>query len=196
MIIQTRPTILKIAKHLFAVHGYEGFSMRTLAKESGVGLSSIYHFFTDKDEILKEIFDSTNIQLGLARKKLSLRDSASKMLKDRIMYQFEHIEDVVFVLKYYLHFRPKYLKIDSGYLPSKGYLHIEEVLTFGVENGELSITKKDISKQAKVIAHSINGFLLEYYPAPPSKKELQDVVTTLHIFMMRSLTNKDMIQIL
>ncbi|NCU37812.1 TetR/AcrR family transcriptional regulator [Candidatus Saccharibacteria bacterium] len=190
MTTTTKITILKKSKELFATNGYEGFSMRILAKESGVGLSSIYHFFNDKDEILKEVFDATNKELGIARANLPTRSSAEAMLLDRINFQFQHIEDVVFVLKYYLHFRPSFLKLDSGYLPSKGYLHIEEVLQLGVENKEFSIKPSEIFKEAKVVAHAINGFLLEYYPSPPTKEELTDIVTSIHTFLMRSLTNR------
>ncbi len=191
MTATTKPTILKISKNLFALHGYEGFSMRTLANASGVGLSSIYHFFNDKDEILKEIFDNTNKELGIERAKLRTSISAEEMLLDRINFQFKHIEDVVFVLKYYLHFRPEFLKLDSGYLPSKGYLHIEEVLKAGVENREFAIKASEIDKEAKVIAHAINGYLLEYYPDPPKKDELRKVTQSIHTFLMRSLTNKE-----
>lgn len=191
MTVNTRPTILKISRRLFSINGYEGFSMRTLAKESGVGLSSIYHFFSDKDEILKEIFEITNKELGIARSKLQKSSSAEIMLIERIKFQFEHMESVVFVLKYYLHFRPNFLKLDSGYLPKKACLHIEEALRVGVDNGEFYINAHDIDKEAKVIAHSINGFLLEYYPNKPRKDELNEVASSIHKFIMRSLINEE-----
>ena len=191
MTVNTKSTIIKISKRLFAINGYEGFSMRVLAKESGIGLSSIYHFFNDKDEILKEIFHSTNKELGSARSKLPKSISAEIMLMDRIKYQFLHIESVVFVLKYYLHFRPDFFKIDSGYLPTKAYLHIEEVLKVGVDTGEFSINASDIDIEAKIIAHAINGFLLEYYPNQPKKDELKEITDYIHKFLMRSLTNKE-----
>ena len=165
--------------------------MRTLAKQSGIGLSSIYHFFDDKDQLLKEIFNTTNKQLGVERGKLSKTVQATTMLHDRIRFQFEHIEDVVFVLKYYLHFRPEFLRLDSGYLPTKGYLHITEVLAAGVQSGEFAIAPSDIDKEAKVIAHAINGFLLEYYPSPPKGRDLAEVTGSIHAFLMRSLTNKE-----
>ena len=191
MTAQTKHIILQISKRLFAVDGYEGFSMRTLAQKSGVSLSSIYHFFKDKDELLKAIFDQTNKELGIERAKLPTSVSAEQMLRDRITFQFNHIEDVVFVLKYYLHFRPNFLKLDSGYIPAKGYLHIEEVLVAGVASGEFTIASSAIDKVSKVIAHAINGYLLEYYPNPPSGKELAEVVDSIHTFLMRSLTNKE-----
>jgi AcrR family transcriptional regulator len=193
MTIHTKSAILTKAKRIFATNGYEGFSMRILAKETGVGLSSIYHFFTDKDEILNEIFHTTTKQLGAERKKLPLPTSAQDMLLDRINFQFQQIEDIVFVLKYYLHFRPNFLKMNSGYLPSNSYMHIKEVLMFGVDTGEFSISSLDIDKESKVIAHAINGFLLEYYPHPPKNQELEEVVTSVHEFLLRSLTNREVL---
>lgn len=193
MTAQTKDTILKTTKRLFATNGYEGFSIRILAKECNVGQSSIYHFFKDKDEILKEIFNKTNTALGVARAKLPIDVSASQMLKDRIEFQFKHIEDVVFVLKYYLHFRPEFLKLESGYIPTKAYLHIEEVLKHGVESGEFYIPRASIDKESKVIAHAINGYLLEYYPSAPDSGELSEVTDAIHSFLMRSLTNKEVL---
>lgn len=191
MTIHTKSTILKTSKQLFAVNGYEGFSMRTLANNSGVGLSSIYHFFNDKDEILKEIFDTTGKELGIARAKLPRAYSANMMLRDRISFQFNNIENVVFVLKYYLHFRPEFLKLDSGFLPTNAYTHIETVLSFGIENKEFNIQRSEIGEEAKIIAHAINGFLLEYFPNPPIKDELENITNSIHKFLLRSLTNRE-----
>lgn len=191
MTVQTRTTILNKSKTLFAVSGYEGFSIRTLAKECNVGISSIYNFFDDKDGLLKELFDTTNRQLGIARAQLPKSSTAIVMLKKRVLFQFEHIEDVVFVLKYYLHFRPNFIRLDSGYLPNKAYLHIQEVLIKGVETAEFKIDPTEVDKKSKVIAHAINGFLLEYYPNPPKGKELNEVVNSIHQFLISSLTNKE-----
>lgn len=191
MTINTKQIITAKAKTLFAVNGYEGFTMRILAKESGVGLSSIYHFFDDKDVLLKYIFDDISKQLGFDRSQLPKRRAASQMLYDRIVFQFTHIEEVVFVLKYYLHFRKDFLKLDSGYIPSKAYLHVDEVLRFGIIKGEFELTDSQIDEEAKVIAHAINGFLLEYYPDAPTNSELKRVTGTIHRFIMRSLTNKE-----
>ncbi len=183
----TRTTILTYAKQIFARSGYDGLSMRILSDESKVGLSSIYHFFTDKDVLLEEIFNLTNTQLGIERSKLANRKTASALLQDRIKFQFDHIEDVVFVLKYFLHYRPRFEHLRRGFVPAKAYLHIEEVLRLGNQTGEFTIAEQDIEKEAKVVTHAINGFLLEYYPDPPTGRELHEVSQSLHRFIMRSL---------
>jgi hypothetical protein len=45
--------------------------------------------------------------------------------------------------------------------------------------------------QAKIITHSINGYLLEYYPYAPKGKERTELVDALVSFIMRSLTYKE-----
>lgn len=186
---ESRQHIINIATELFAVGGYEGFSMRTLSEKSGLGLSSIYHFFSDKDELLSEIFKQLSTELGTKRARLAKRKTASKALEDRIKFQFEYIEKVVFVLKYYLHFRDEYEKHPEGYLPAKAYLHIDEVLRMGIETGEFAIHEHELTEESKVVAHAINGFLLEYYPHQPKGRELNQLIKSIHRFLIRSLTN-------
>ncbi len=184
----THATIIKTAKSIFALKGYDGLSMRTLADESGVGLSSIYHFFKDKDVLLKHIFDTTNTELGLIRAKQPKRKTANALLKDRIRFQFDHIEDIVFVLKYFIHNRTQFSHLKPGFVPVKAYLHIEEVLLLGIQTGEFTIPISDIPAEAKIVTHAINGFLLEYFPDPPKGRELNEVINSLHLFIMRSLS--------
>lgn len=188
---QTITLIRNTAKHLFAAQGYDGLSMRTLAAASGVGLSSIYHFFADKDVLLKDIFDRTNTELGDERKRLRHRPTAELMLKDRIAFQFDHMEDVVFVLKYYLHYRDNFVSLPGKILPAKAYLHIEEVLHKGISTGEFVLPNNRLVTQAKIITHSINGFLLEYYPEVPKGTERRELVQGLTDFVMRSLKYKE-----
>ena len=184
---QTDTLIRETAKQLFAKYGYDGISMRTLAKESGVGLSSIYHFFTDKDVLLKAIYLETNRQLGLERSTLPVKQSAEQMLAQLINFQLEHIEDVVYVLKYYLHFRHDFALLPTKTLPAKSVLHIEEVIRKGIETGEFNISAKDIAAKAKVVAHTINGYLLEYFPDVPRGKERREMVDDIVSFTMAGL---------
>ena len=180
--METDELIRVVAKRLFAQYGYEGFSIRTLAKESGVGISSIYHFFKDKDVVLRDIYAATNRQLGIAREKLPEQPSAEKMLEQLIYFQFEHIEDIVYVLKYCLHFRQDFAKLPTRTLPPKSVLHVEEVIQKGVETGEFSVAPNDMPAKAKVIGHTINGYLLEYFPDVPNQQELQEITHAIVSF--------------
>lgn len=48
---ESRSQILDAARHLFAEHGFEGTSLRRIAKEAGVDPAMVHHFFEDKDEL-------------------------------------------------------------------------------------------------------------------------------------------------
>jgi AcrR family transcriptional regulator len=178
----TEEKVRASAKHLFATFGYEGVSMRTLSKDSDVGLSSIYHFFADKDVLLEDIYRQTNRELGNARSKLSPCHSAHEMLAQLIDFQFEHIEDIVYVLKYYLHYRDHFAAQPTRTLPAKSVLHIEEVIQKGIETGEYKVGAGNIEAKARVVSHTINGYLLEYYPDVPNDKERQAIVNEIVSF--------------
>lgn len=47
----TKELVLDAARRLIVVHGYAGWSMRELAQECGLAKATIYHHFTDKQDI-------------------------------------------------------------------------------------------------------------------------------------------------
>jgi hypothetical protein len=123
------------------------------------------------------------------RAQLPTRNTAADMLYDRILFQINNALDIVFVLKFYLHFRSNYEHNDNGYLPEKAYLHVTEVLEFGVTRGEF-VLQNSMTKEAKVITHAINGFLLEYYPITPDTSEKEDITMSIHNFVLRALRGR------
>ena len=50
-----RKVILEVSKKEFLEHGFKDASMRTIARKAGVGLSNIYNYFKNKDEILQAV---------------------------------------------------------------------------------------------------------------------------------------------
>lgn len=48
---ESRARILDTARRLFAEHGFEGTSLRLVAREAGVDPGMIHHFFNGKDEL-------------------------------------------------------------------------------------------------------------------------------------------------
>lgn len=160
--------------------------MRALAEAANITLSSTYHYYSDKDVLLEDIFTKTNTGLGQARSNLVERDNLSDALRDRIEFQFDHMEEIVFVLKYYLHFRDQFDRNETGFVPEKTSLHIEEVLKAAQERGEVD-SSINIVREAKVITHAINGYLLEIYPAQLKARERKHMIEDLHTFVMRSL---------
>lgn len=112
--------------------------------------------------------------------------SASDMLRDRITFQIDNVTDIVFILKYYMYFRSNYPQHEYGYLPLHATKHITEVLEYGRDTNEFT-ANQPIINEAKVIAHSINGFLLEYYPISPDTSEKEALISSIHDFVMQAI---------
>lgn len=55
---EIRKVILEVARKEFLKKGFKDASMRTIAKKSGVGLSNIYNYFKNKDEIFCEVLSA------------------------------------------------------------------------------------------------------------------------------------------
>ncbi len=180
--------IIKVTRSIFANEGNKSLGLREVAKRTGIATSVLYYYFKDKDSLLKAVFDRTNTELGKLRKKLPEQNNALDMLTQRILFQLDHSEMIITVLKYYLKYRKTFAKQHNGFVPEKAYLHITEVLERGVNDKEFIITNIDVD--AKVITHAINGFIMEYYPNIPTGKEKEKLITQIHGFIMRALTNK------
>lgn len=185
MIVTMEQQIIETTRSAFAISGYEGISMRVLAKKIGIAPSVFYYYFANKNSLLKSMYVYTNTQLGKLREQLPECISFEEMLIQRIHFQFEHAEKITAVLKYYFHFRNDFEKNERGHLPEKTYLHIEEVLLFGEASGQYKFT--NLKREAKLIVHAINGFILEYYPRKLHQKEEKELVDTLSEFILRAI---------
>ena len=51
----TRKRILCVSKKLFLQHGYRDTTTRDIAREAGVGLSNLYHYYASKDELFTQL---------------------------------------------------------------------------------------------------------------------------------------------
>lgn len=187
--MDTKHKILNTAAEIFALSGYEGLSMRILAKQSGITQSVLYHYFDSKDSLLDELFRFLNTTLGTKRQALKQLKSASAMLKQRIEFQLDNAKEIVAVLKYFIHNRQKFPKFQGGFTPDKTSLHMEEVLKLGRKTAEFKVY--NIKEQAKVMTHAVNGFLLEYFPYKLQASEKNQLVHSIHKFLYQALKNND-----
>jgi len=184
----TKESILHVTTQLCALHGCDGVSMRLVGDHVPIAQSVIYHYFSDKDSLLQAMYERANALLGRYRLALPEPTSARQMLESRINFQIDHAELIIAVLKYYLHYRELFYQQKHGSLPAKATLHIEEVLAYGMNTGEYLVT--DLSSQSKVIAHAINGYLLEYYPHMPKGKTRKELVQAIVDFTHSALAQK------
>ena len=54
-----RHAILTAARRRFAAHGYDGTTLSAVAKDAGITLGAIYHYFEDKVALYEAVFDAS-----------------------------------------------------------------------------------------------------------------------------------------
>ncbi|MFA9289200.1 MAG: TetR/AcrR family transcriptional regulator [Weeksellaceae bacterium] len=182
--MKTPDLILKKSKELFTQKG-DMLSMRTLAHACKIQPSVLYYHFKNKEDLLRTAFDRTCKKLGELRKELPDLTDPIMMLRQRIEFQFDNAGDIMFVLKYYVEYRADFKKHALGFIPNS-HVHIREVLEEGVKQKVFKI--KNIDHDALVIAHAINGFVMEYYPQVPKGKSRVELVDMIQSFIIRAIT--------
>jgi len=72
MAIDTKELILDTAERLFAEHGIDAVSLRTIISEAGVNLAAIHYHYGSKDSLVKEVFARRILPVN--RQRLTLLD--------------------------------------------------------------------------------------------------------------------------
>ena len=85
----TRDQILDTAEQLFAEHGIDAVSLRTLTAEAGVNLASVHYHFGSKEALVTAVFDR-RVDL-LNRERLDMLDAVERKAGDGPM----PLEDVL-----------------------------------------------------------------------------------------------------
>ena len=177
-------SILEAVTPIFATGGIENTSMRTIGKHVQIASSVLYHYFRDKDDLLKKLYEYNNIILGKERELLVRGESQTENFKQLVNFQFDHAARIVAVLKYYFAYREEFAK-HFGTLPPKATLHIDEVIQQGIDN---KLYESSAITYSKVIAHAINGYLLEYYPHIPKGKDREDIINQIVEFSEKAIS--------
>ncbi len=88
-----RQQIIDTAVQLFYTIGYEGASLRDLARNVGINKATIYHYFDSKEEILFHILDLVGQSLlgGLIEANKS-SDDPMKRLEAMVRFQLGYME--------------------------------------------------------------------------------------------------------
>lgn len=170
---------------LLARHGYAGTTMRSVAAASGVKASVIYHYFTTKDDLLREVRAELNARLDAAFDGAPAAPDAAALLRQRLALNLEHRQDIVALLQYFMAVKADFPPNPGGYVPPRAYRHMRQIIDTGISEGRYSSADPDFD--AKVLAHMVNGFLLEFFPHDLPAVETEALVEKLANFIERSL---------
>jgi AcrR family transcriptional regulator len=173
-------SILKAASTVIAKDGYEGASVRRVAAKAGVGLSGIYYYFTNKDELLYAIQKNTFTTLvELLKERLTglenPRDRLRAVIENHIEFFVNNIND----LKVCVHeieslsgsYYKEVLKIRQEY-----FRLVKDVVTENLPKGE----QLDPALVSLYLFGSLNWIYMWYDPQINSDvTELTDQLMTI-----------------
>ena len=82
--------IINAAQSLFAVHGFDGTSVRDIAQEAGVNVAMISYYFGSKEKLMEAVFEQKSIDTRIKVENLIQNEHLSHVEKVNIL-----IEDYV-----------------------------------------------------------------------------------------------------
>ncbi|MDP3479917.1 MAG: TetR/AcrR family transcriptional regulator [Desulfoprunum sp.] len=172
----SRKTIIfKEAARIFREKGYNGSSLRDLAKRAGVQGGSIYHHFSSKQEILYMIMECTMTTLILnVRQAIEGVERPLDRLRKAIQFHIEYHTidtDETYVTDSELRsLEPaNYTKIVA--LRNRYERVFREIMAEGLARGEMHID--DVNLASKALLQMCTG--ISYWYTPAGEKSISDI---------------------
>jgi AcrR family transcriptional regulator len=175
-----RDDILDAAERLLAGFGYAKVTMEDVAREAGVGRTTIYLHFKTKEEVALAVLDRVHARNLEHLQRIAEENQGSptaqvrQILLERLRYGFEHgrwrREDAdmhAAIRSVYVHRREQYLENEAGLLAA--------VLQAGVERGEFAIDDVILAARALILATTA---LMPYSLTPRMRDDWPEVERT------------------
>ncbi|WP_152909074.1 TetR/AcrR family transcriptional regulator [Thermincola ferriacetica] len=136
---ELKDKIFKAAQRLFVEKGYHSTSIPDIVKEAGVSTGAIYHHYSSKEELAREIH-KTAVQQFLANFNEQVRTQKSTYAKIRaytsLMFRWTEQDPVM--VQYLLYGRPKEILVRNLTVCSEeGLQATREMVEQGMEAGEI-----------------------------------------------------------
>jgi AcrR family transcriptional regulator len=148
----TKQLIIQAAARLFAEKGYEGMTMKEIAREVGIKAPSLYAFFESKEDIFAHISRnvmSDHLELAQAYSEdsdLSVREQMERMMRMIMNFQLKETLQMKIYMRLLL-FPPEVFQVDLKTELRKLEQVEQELFSRmfqrGIERGEIRQTDSD-----------------------------------------------------
>lgn len=172
--MKKKERVIEAAKTLFSKKGFDKTSMSEICDLANVSKGLVYHHFTSKDEILKEIFLLTTERMK-GMNQLNLESSASSQLLALIESFFIHLENdkANFQLNLNMMFQPTSRALLQDELKQRSSMLLHSIKALFDE-----IDSKRSAVLSYILIAELDGIALDYlsvfehYPLEEVKQEL------------------------
>jgi AcrR family transcriptional regulator len=166
--VSTRQAIIEAAARLFAEKGYEGMTMKEIAREVGIKAPSLYAFFDSKEDILLHIYRNVMSEhfqlaaLGLGDRDKPVRTQLYDLLHAIMVFQLKEKLPIRIFMRLLL-FPPAVFQIDLKgefvKLESSEKELFSRMFKRGMESGEIRET--DCGALAELLLCIMDGLFWE-----------------------------------
>ncbi len=178
---ETRDAIIQIARNIFGKYGFQKTSMNQIANANRKGKSSLYYYFTSKEDVFKAVLEQE-----------------ASMLKGQIMASISEFDDPKEKLRAYVNIRMNGFKdllnlhdaIKNEYLSHLPFIEkarinydneeiniIKTILDDGINRNYFSIPNTQIAAMAVVTA--MKGLEYPFFVSQDSKEEINNQIDAL-----------------
>ena len=149
-----REHILEAAIRVFARRGYHGARVSDIAAEAGIAYGLVYHYFKNKEEILRTIFEERwNAFLHVVEQVAEGPGTAADKLHalaGLVLYAYRRRPDWVKVLVFEIQRSSRFSEPEQIRAVGRLFQFVERVVRSGQEAGEL---RSDIDAQVACLAY-------------------------------------------
>jgi len=169
--------VLKVAQEIFAKYGLTKTTIDDIAKAAGVGKSSIYYYFKNKEDIFRAVIESQVQMVGDRIKNAieSAKTPKEKLIafvktRMRCFREVAHVYNHVFKDEYLKHY--EYIqRLRKEYDKNETEL-VNQILSEGIKTGDFII--QDPALASFVIMIGIKGLEYEWATETDEAKMEQD----------------------
>ncbi|MEE4197871.1 MAG: TetR/AcrR family transcriptional regulator [Bacteroidales bacterium] len=177
---EIRHKIVAIASHVFSKFGFKKATMEDIARASGMGKSSIYYYFTSKEEIFEAVVKKEAYQLSLEldQKVVNTHDNPKEKLRKYVLIRMRYLKEMV---NFYETLKNDYLgnfafteRVREKYDIEEQQI-IQNILQVGLDQGLFKLKETKIT--AITLATALKG--LESALLIKNEIDIQDLETHL-----------------
>jgi AcrR family transcriptional regulator len=165
---RVRESIFNAALKLFQKYGMNKTTMEDIAKAAGKGKSTLYYYFSSKEEIFNVLMTSEmDVILAKARESIEKAVTAEEKIKSYMSTSFQELKKKVIVYEIVAgevkennqiikSFRERYDKTEMHIL--------KNIITMGVNNGEFSFFEEnDIDLLSYTLIVGLRGLQIDLF---------------------------------
>lgn len=95
----TKSQILENARQLFAVHGYDGTSIRQLTSSLNITPAALYYHFTSKNDVLEGLAATLHDSSDALLKRISNFDQSDQHMREALNQYYDVLADDIHVFR-------------------------------------------------------------------------------------------------